>query len=169
VHWFELYRQALLETRSDALLGRTQLARAAMRARLLELPPPDRDEQSRLQDGLRNLQILEREFQELAESGKIRATNYVTLSSPDHRWLAVSEGICELLGYERSELLGRPAREFIAPELREKTQALFDELLRNRQVAGTHTVVRKDGQRVVFHFQAHSFPDGSIINYWYPQ
>jgi PAS domain S-box-containing protein len=169
VNWFELYRQALLETHPDALLGRAHLARAAIRARLRDLPAPTRDEQSRMEDGLRNLNIVEREHQTLVQAGKLRATHYVTLSSREHNWVEVSEGICELLGYERSELLGRPAREFVAPELREKTQAIFQDLMRNGRAAGAHMAIRKDGRRISFDFQAHAFPDGSIISYWYPQ
>lgn len=144
------------------------LARAAMRARLRDEPGPDRDEINRLEDGLRNLQILDREHKALAQAGLVRQTDCVTLSSRDHRWLEVSEGICQLLGYPRSELVGRIAKDFVAPELQEKTTAIFSALVRTGSAAGTHTVIRKDGQRVNFEFQSSVFPEGSIITYWYP-
>lgn len=168
VSWFDLYRQALLETNPDAMLGRMHLARASMRARLLQPPAPDRDESSRLQDGMRNLQILEREQHALERSGRVRNTDYVTLSSSNHHWLEVSEGICDLLGYSRSELVGRSATEFVAPELRDHNRVIFDSLLKTGSAAGTQAVICKDGERVAFDFQSRVFPDGSIITYWYP-
>lgn len=168
VSWFDLYRQALLETNPDAMLGRMHLARAAMRARLLQPPAPDRDESSHLQDGMRNLQILEREHGALERPGKVRNTDYVTLSSSDHLWLEVSEGICHLLGYSRSELVGRSATEFVAPELRAYNQEIFALLLKTGSAAGAQVAICKDGQRVTFDFQSRVFSDGSIITYWYP-
>jgi PAS domain S-box-containing protein len=168
VSWLVLYQQALLETNPDALMGRTHLARSAIHARSRQQPAPGEDERSRMEDGLRNLRMLEREYQVLVDAGKLRATHYVTLCSRDHRWVEVSDGVCELLGYDRSELVGHAAREFVDPEFRENNQATFEALLRDGFVAGTKCIVHKNGQRISVDFEARRYPD-AIIAYWYPQ
>jgi len=153
-------------------MGRLHLARAAIRAHLSpgdHAPGHNRDERSRLEDSLRNLSILEKEHRAAVHSGQVRHTDYVTLSTSDHIWIEVSEGVCELLGYSRSELLGRAAREFVASDLLEKTKEAFDCLVRTGLSEGTSAVIREDGKRIDFEFRARILPDGSIINYWYPQ
>jgi PAS domain S-box-containing protein len=167
VNWAVLYEQALFETNPEALLGRVQLARAAIRARIAEVPPPSGDEQTRLQDGLRNLAIVEKEYPELAGADHVPPTPYVTLSSPEHVWLGVSEGVCELLGHPRCDLLGRRATEFVAPEFKEKTPVIFEALKRDKTLEGKIAVVSKNGSTIAFDFKARVFPDGSIIAYWY--
>jgi PAS domain S-box-containing protein len=163
--WFVFYQQALLETHPDAILGRIHLARASIRARQQVLPPPSADERSRLEDGLRNLSIVEREYPALPTS--IRPTKYVTLSSADHRWLGLSESVCELLGYTHGELVGRPARDFVAPEYADRTQKYFEQLKRDGTFEGRHAVICRDGSKAAFTFKARVFPDGAIIAYWF--
>ena len=164
-----LYEKALLETEPDALLAHVHLAGAAMRARLQESPEPDRTERSGLIDGLRNLAALEREHAALPKDGHVQPTRYVTLSSAEHRWLGMSDGVCQILGYSREELLGAPAEDFVAPELREDARRVFGILTRESQYEGESAVVRKDGTRILFKIKARVLPDGSIVGYWYPR
>jgi PAS domain S-box-containing protein len=166
-NWTVLYQQALLETDAEALPGRIHLARASVRARLREDPEPG--ERSSLGDALRNLSAMEQEHHHSFRAGDLQPTPYVTLSSPDHHWLGVSDGICTLLGYARDELVGRVAREVVPPELEHATEEVFRRLLAEGRASGTHVVQRKDGTRVPIDFHARTFPDGSIISYWYPK
>ena len=169
--WYNLYKQAMLELDPQALLGRVQLAQAAIRGRLAEIAAvsPNAEEPLPLQDALRNLNILEQGCHKEALPDQFPATPYVVLANPQRRWLEVSDGVCKLLGYSREELIGRQIDELAAPEWKPQTPELFEEFVAARSMDGEFSLIHKQGQRVTFQYKARMFPDGAMIAYWYPK
>ena len=168
--WYNLYKQAMLEIDPQALLGRVQLAQAAVRARLDEIAVVSAKEESGpLQDALRNLEILERECHREKPPDQFPATPYVVLANPQRVWLEVSDGVCKLLGYAREELIGKQIDDLAAPEWKPQTAELFEEFVAARAMDGEFALVHKLGHRVTFEYKARVFPDGAMIAYWYPR
>jgi PAS domain S-box-containing protein len=169
--WFALYKQALLELDPSALAARIELALSSIRAQLAELSPASAnfaEDRQRLQDALRNLTILQREQRDGPESTGLPFSPYVVLAARDRRWIAISDGVCELLGYARNELLGKRIEELTVPELKPKTEELFEEFVTVGSMDGEYALSHKDGHPVPFHFKARVFPDGAMIAIWYP-
>ena len=69
----------------------------------------------------------------------------------DLRYVAVNRSACELLGYEREELLDLTARE-VMPELDMHEHLL--QAIRDRRSRGRWTLRRKDGEPVEVEFRA---------------
>jgi PAS domain S-box-containing protein len=75
----------------------------------------------------------------------------MAITSPDKSWIEINDELCKILGYERSELIGKTWLEMIHPDDQAESIANF-----NRVMAGEcdgHTLerrwIRKDGQ-VIF-------------------
>jgi PAS domain S-box-containing protein len=69
----------------------------------------------------------------------------------DLRYVAANRFACELLGYEREELLGLTARD-VAPTV--DMDEFLLELIRDRRRNGRSTLRRKDGEAVEVEYRA---------------
>jgi PAS domain S-box-containing protein len=69
----------------------------------------------------------------------------------DLRYVAVNRSACELLGYEREELLGLTARE-VMPDV--DVDELLLLVIRDRRRSGRWTFLRKGGEPVEVEFRA---------------
>jgi PAS domain S-box-containing protein len=69
----------------------------------------------------------------------------------DLRYVAVNRYACELLGYEREELLGLTARE-VAPDV--DMDAFLLQVIRDRRRGGRTTFRRKNGEQVEVDYRA---------------
>jgi PAS domain S-box-containing protein len=69
----------------------------------------------------------------------------------DLRYVAVNRLACELLGYEREELLGLTARD-VAPDV--NMDELLLQVIRDRRRSGRSTFRRKDGEPVEVEYRA---------------
>jgi PAS domain S-box-containing protein len=67
------------------------------------------------------------------------------------RIVSINRTECELIGYSREEVLGRPFVEFIAEESRAESREMFEEQLRGERPLPTleRTIVTRDGRRLV--------------------
>ena len=72
----------------------------------------------------------------------------IAITSPDHKWIEVNDKLCDILGYERSQLIQKTWVELTYPEDLQADLALFNQLL-----AGTSEgysldkrFIRKDGK-----------------------
>jgi PAS domain S-box-containing protein len=66
------------------------------------------------------------------------------------RIVSINRTECEMLGYAREELIGRPVFDFVAPEVREKALAAFPEKIRGDHPLHTieRTLETHDGRRL---------------------
>jgi PAS domain S-box-containing protein len=71
------------------------------------------------------------------------------------RIVSINRTECEMLGYAREELLGRPYFDWIAEELREEASKAFAEKIRGLRPLRNleRTVVTRDGRRLIVSFE----------------
>src|SRR6185312_9778997 len=101
------YRSAMLEVDLAVLGGRVRTAEEAIEKRKQKLNAQagsQREIQS-MNDALQNLRVLKRELtspqvDQYHSHPELDGT-YVAFVSPDRRYVAVTDGVCRLLGYSR--------------------------------------------------------------------
>jgi PAS domain S-box-containing protein len=176
LQWVQLYQSALLE------LDHVQLAKCieaadiaiAERLRALSTEPGASEERRAISDALQNLRVL---GQEIASSAKDRARShshpemsgdYVACVDAKRRYVAVTDGVCKLLGYSREELLRKCIDEISAPEIRETVPETFNQYVTQGGMEGTFALLSKDGRRISIQYRARVFPDGCMVAQWEP-
>jgi PAS domain S-box-containing protein len=83
------------------------------------------------------------------------------LADLDARFIDVNPAACRMMGYERSELLGKTIFDVLPPEDAARLRAVQSKLLVPGQVEkGEWTHVRKDGSLVPVEVSANILPDG---------
>ncbi len=91
----------------------------------------------------------------------------ITLARRDGSLLDVNPGLCQMLGYSRDELIGRPVFDLIHPDDRDATMRLVDEVLAGARERYTveRRLLRQDGATVWVNVAANPVRDaqGRII------
>ena len=83
------------------------------------------------------------------------------------RYLYVTEGVCELLGYSCDEIIGRCIEDVTMP-MTADTKRLFDLYLQERGQQGTYILRHKNGHPVPIRYRAHVLQDGCLAAEWEP-
>jgi PAS domain S-box-containing protein len=86
----------------------------------------------------------------------------VFVADDDGKYLAVNAYACELLGYEREELLALRVRDVAGNE---EASAHFAAMLQTGERAGTALLRRKDGTAVELRFRASETTVGGMALY----
>lgn len=84
------------------------------------------------------------------------------------RYTHVSDGVCEMLGFGRAEIIGQTI-DWLTYEDSEKVPALFDEYLKATKMTGTYAVRSKNGQPVRVNFKATVLADGCLCSELLPE
>jgi PAS domain S-box-containing protein len=92
-------------------------------------------------------------------SGDVHAIMW-SLDLDTYRYLSVNDGLVELLGYNREELLRMTIFDMIAPEDRERLQKHLPERPSTGDV-GEWILRRKNGSRVAVHIRFHDVELGA--------
>lgn len=175
--WFELYHAALLEVDYEKLPERIKLAEDAIAARLQILAASgSREEMSAIQDARQNLRVLQKEMETHRSSTDERIHhlhpeidgNYVVFVNANRRYVEVTDGVCQLLGYSREELLTKTIDDIAAPELRAQVSETFGEYVRQGEMEGNYNLLAKDGSRIPIRYQSKVYPDGCYVARWKP-
>lgn len=107
---------------------------------------------------------------------QIRSHSHVELEGDNvafvdeqRRYLDVTDGVCELLGYSRSELLTMRIDDVTAPVMRSKTPPLFKQYLEHGLQKGEYILQHRDGHEVPITYTARVFPDGCMVSSLVPK
>ena len=173
--WISHYHSALLELDRQKLPELIKAADSAIRKRL-EAPDfiPADGEQQAIRDALQNLRVLQREIQ--ADGAGSPASHihpeiggdYVVFVNPNRQYVEVSDSVCSLLGYTRSELLTKTIDDVTAPELRGSVSETFQQYVNSGGQSGKHLLLARDGRRVPIKYESRVFPDGCLVAWWEP-
>lgn len=93
----------------------------------------------------------------------------VAFVDEQRRYLDVTDGVCELLGYSRSELLNMRIDDVTAPIMRSKTPPLFKQYLQDGLQHGEYILQHRNGTEVPINYTARIFPDGCMVARWEPK
>jgi PAS domain S-box-containing protein len=85
------------------------------------------------------------------------------------RYLDVTDGVCELLGYTRSELLSMRIDDVTAPVMRSNTSSLFQQYLADGLQQGEYILRHRNGKEIPIDYIARVFPDGCMVARWEPK
>jgi PAS domain S-box-containing protein len=94
---------------------------------------------------------------------------YIAFADERRRYMDVSDGICELLGYSRSELLRMTIDDVTAPVMRSETAPLFQQYLSDGRLQGEYILLHRDGSEIPITYTATVFPDGCMVASWVPR
>lgn len=94
---------------------------------------------------------------------------YVAFVDEQRRYVDVTDGVCELLGYSRSELLNMRIDDVSAPTVRSETTPLFERYLANGMQQGSYMLLHRNGNQIPIAYIARAFPDGCLVARWEPQ
>jgi PAS domain S-box-containing protein len=86
---------------------------------------------------------------EASESG-----SFVLVADEDQRYVAVSDGVRAILGYEPADLLGRRIEDLAPPDLAATTPAQWQQFMTDGRQDGEFRLMSADGREVPLHFQA---------------
>ena len=84
-------------------------------------------------------------------------------------YLDVTDGVCELLGYTRSELLSMRIDDVTAPAMRSNTTSLFQQYLADGLQHGEYILQHRNGQEIPINYVARVFADGCMAASWEPK
>lgn len=115
----------------------------------------DITEQSRADRALRESESKYRMLIEYASDG-------IAIYDRQGRITDVNPELCEMIGYEREEALGRAVTDFIDPDDLAATPLRWDQLKDGKAVLGERVLLRKDGTRVCIELSARMLSDGHV-------
>jgi PAS domain-containing protein len=171
--WLELYRQALLELAPDMLAKRLAAAEAAMTDRLLAISREAGagEERRAIHDARQNMRVL---YEELASSSPQEQTGFhfhpemagelVAFVDASRRYVSVTDGVCDLLGYSRAELLHMSIDQVADPEFRETVPEAFQRYLTLGAMEGAFGLLARMAAALRFVIGLEFFP----MDVWWP-
>ncbi|MGH9521503.1 MAG: PAS domain-containing protein [Terriglobales bacterium] len=80
----------------------------------------------------------------------------------DRRYIHVTTGAADMLGFERTELIGRRIDDISSPEM--PVASKFQEYVRDGLQCGSYTLLRRDGTPVRITYQAQVLSDGCMVS-----
>ena len=97
---------------------------------------------------------------------ELQSAKYVAFADSARRYLDCSDGVCELLGYSREELLAKTVDDvsFHVAEVCD----LFAEYLKRGKLEGEYVLRHKSGTPIPIKFKSFVFPDGCNAAIWEP-
>lgn len=84
------------------------------------------------------------------------------------RYTHVSDGVCELTGFNREEIVGQPV-EWLTYGDKDKVPEQFREYLESKKMNGSYVLRTKQGDPVPVRFEATVLPDGCLCSELQPQ
>jgi PAS domain-containing protein len=96
----------------------------------------------------------------------VNGAEFVVFTDPSRRYVDCTDGVCRLLGYQRSEILARSIENVSFHDGEVSKQ--FAEYLRRGRMDGEYVLRHKDGKPIPIRYRAFVFADGCIAAAWEP-
>ena len=97
---------------------------------------------------------------------EVDGAEFVVFADPSRKYVDCTEGVCHLLGYQRSEMLARNIENVSFDEREVPKQ--FAEYLQRGKMEGEYVLRHKEGTPIPIRYRAFVFPDGCIAAVWEP-
>lgn len=91
---------------------------------------------------------------------------YVIFADASRRYLDCSDGVCELLGYPRMDLIGMTIED--VSYVPERVPGLFEKFVKHGEQEGEYILRHKTGKPVLIRYRSYIFSDGCIAAVWEP-
>ncbi|HZU22416.1 MAG TPA: PAS domain S-box protein [Terriglobales bacterium] len=91
------------------------------------------------------------------------AGDYVMYVDADRRYICVTDGVCDLLGYDREDLLGMSIDDVTYPKSAD-VPAQFEAYRRDGEQHGRFLLRHRSGSPVAVGFAARVLPDGCMVS-----
>lgn len=91
---------------------------------------------------------------------------YVVYVNEWRSYVAVSDGVCKLLGYTREQLLGKKIDDITPPEARSEVAREFHQYLHYSASIGEYILLAADGRRIPIRYKSIVFDDGCMGASW---
>ena len=105
--------------------------------------------------------LLKSDLAALGVGSRPSAPRYTTVIDNDRKYVEVSDGFCELLGYNSEELIGKRYDEVTAPKTCD-IPAIFSLFKRLGYMQGLWMLVHRTGQRILIRYESWLRPDSFI-------
>jgi PAS domain S-box-containing protein len=99
--------------------------------------------------------------QELAAPQFEVEPQYVTVVDSDRKYVEVSDSFCQLVGYQREELLGKRYDDLTAPNTND-IPTVFGLFQKLGYMHGLWLLVSREGTRILVRYEARLRPDSNI-------
>ncbi|HXM99993.1 MAG TPA: PAS domain-containing protein [Candidatus Dormibacteraeota bacterium] len=86
---------------------------------------------------------------------------YVTVVDSDRNYVEVSDGFCQLVGYQREELIGKRYDDLTAPNTND-IPIVFDLFQKLGYMHGMWMLVSREGTRILVRYESWLRPDSYI-------
>lgn len=97
---------------------------------------------------------------------EVDGAEFVVFTNTSRRYVDCTDGVCRLLGYERSEMLARTIENVSFHD--GEVSKLFAEYLRLGKMDGEFVLRHKDGKPIPIRYRAFVFDDGCTAAVWEP-
>jgi hypothetical protein len=97
---------------------------------------------------------------------EVDGAEFVVFADPSRKYVDCTEGVCHLLGYQRSEMLARSIEDVSFDDREVPKQ--FAEYLRRGKLEGEYVLRHKEGNPIPIRYRAFVFADGCIAAAWEP-
>jgi len=88
-------------------------------------------------------------------------SHYIVVVDSDRKYVQVSDSFCQLVGYQREELLARRYDDLTAPNTNDIPK-VFDLFARQGYMHGLWMLVSREGTRILVRYEAWLRPDSYI-------
>jgi PAS domain S-box-containing protein len=172
--WETLYHSAVLELNPQKLVDRILAAETACRERRKALykQAGASPELQAIADAEQNLRVLRKQLitpslvNERSHTHPELSGECIAFVNANRQYVAVSEGVCKLLGYSRAELIGKTIDEITAPEIVKTVPRRFQQYVEEGSLKGEFVLIGRDGGRIPIRYDARVFPDGCLVARW---
>src|ERR1700680_1360589 len=97
---------------------------------------------------------------------EVDGAEFVVFTDPSRRYVDCTDGVCRLLGYQRSEMLACTIENVSFHE--GEVSKLFAKYLRRGKMDGEFVLRHKDGNPIPIRYRAFVFADGCTAAVWEP-
>jgi PAS domain-containing protein len=95
---------------------------------------------------------------------EVQSEKYIAFVDSQRRYVACSQGVCDLLGYSENEILSKTIDQlsFFTSDV----PAMFDRFVQRGALDGMYLLRHKDGRPISIRYRSWTFDDGCLAAAW---